>query len=108
MTRMKIFVDIQKHYNILGIYRASDNHRRLNWKVLSILFFLISFDTISVAYIFLEAKTPNEYANTFNWTVSGIVPIFTFWALVHSPKLYNFIDNLEEHVNSSKSMKKNK
>lgn len=106
LEKLKIFQGIQKHYELVGIGRISENYQRFNWKIIVeyILLFLFVFSLMM--FLFLEAKTSNDFANTFNWILTVSLVICTFGVHISkSPQLFQLIDRLENAIYKSKSIK---
>lgn len=63
--KMKFFKSLQKAFDILGIYEPKQSTPQWNWRNFVSMFSLVLYATGSGIYLFVEAQTFSEFAESF-------------------------------------------
>lgn len=98
---IKLFQNVQNFYHTMGI--KSNQYFSLNAKKLFFLLF-ITLGGISVtAYFIFEAKTIEEYGNSFYSAISNLYTLVDFIVTVwRMPDILKLIEKCEKFIENSK------
>ena len=105
---MKLFQGAQTTYGILGITpHQSIQKYPINWKILMVSLFHVSNITFCLMNYEKEVKSANSFAEYSDWIFlfTSVVSVATYFAItvLHSSKLFKYIDNCEKIVQKSES-----
>lgn len=97
---MKLFVLLRYYYKILGICPIETVSKySFNLRNCLILFFVLKFSIAALVYLFVEARTFQQCADsfyTFSTTAANGVDIFLMiWNMTN---IFELIDNLEKEI----------
>lgn len=104
-TKMKLFQTIRGYFAIMGFEPAqqSKNHS-LNLADLVILTILVQFSVAITAFIFCDAKSFKEVADSFYPAASAISATLNLITIIcNAPNLFKLIDGYENAIQSSKN-----
>lgn len=102
---MKIFQSTQNSLKLLGIYRpmAFQLNHLLNRKNFGFLIFFVIFFIATVLNLVFEAKTFNEYSESFMGVAVGMGSVCLFTVCIwESVNIFQLIDDLENAIARSK------
>lgn len=96
---MKLFQVVLKNFSILGI---SSDHSKLNGKLVKTFLIYALGGSLSVAFLFYEAKTFMEYTSNI-YVTTAIAVISTYFTILtlKSKKFFKLIDNLMIFIDES-------
>lgn len=96
---MKIFIELQRFYRILGIEPFRDHYL----KNILILLLLLCYTGATAAYLFFEDTTYSDFGNAW-CSISSTLVNFIGLSLniIRKTTIFDLIDKLEKMIQSSK------
>lgn len=94
---MKLFINLRRYFDILGISPVQNVNKY--FRQFFTLFFQVQLSITAVIYLFDEAETIQEYADSFYafaTTAATAINIFSF--IWNMDKVFDLIQNLEKAI----------
>lgn len=94
---MKLFINLRREYEILGVSPVQNVNKY--FRQFCTLFFQVQLSITAAIYLFVEAKTIQEYADSFYafaTTAATAINIFSF--IWNMENIFNLIQNLEKAI----------
>lgn len=101
---IKLFQSLRQFCETLDIsYSPQFNqHRSFNWKILCILIFIIIHTVTSIAFFLFEAKSIQEYGDSFYAILSEFLCLASSPTIISKmPDIFMLIENFEKFIEKS-------
>lgn len=94
---MQIFTRIRSHFEFVGLKRSeTDENKILNWRNMVVLYILFEYMVLAIKFLYTEAHTLMEYADSFQVSATSTVDFLIFGFMVmRIPELHDLMDDFQ-------------